>query len=382
MSVSNVLSCLHNQQNQLIESLYQSAVEPEYWNHFMQNLITALDARSARLLFMNQTADKVHTSLKVNIDDSFHQQYVDYYVNACPWRPELASKPAGRMYSTFLDFSCSQKKYRGTEFYNDWARLQGIEHGICGTVIQDGQATVQFLVQRTTGPGHFTYGETGFVNQNLLPHMRAAITLARQLQLKLQCSEAIEQARNHSPMPFVLLDQRLRVIYFSEASQDLLLKYGVRIQADRLVCDQPEAHDLLQHVMRKTLNGMKAQWQEVGGQTVVRNERGTLELMCLPLHPIVGEYSFWKQGMAVVFLNEQQSWMSLNRLWVQEKFNLTHTEFNLVEALINGVSLQAFADGQGSSIHTVRSQCKSVLRKTDCSRQAALMRVMLPYLSM
>ncbi len=382
MTANRVLSRLHQQRNQLIESIYQSAVQPKHWHHFMGSLINTLDGRSARLLFMNPVADQVRASFKVNIDDGFHQQYIDYYVNACPWRPELAGKPKGRMYSTFLDFSCSQKQFHGTEFYHDWARLQGIEHGICGTVTQDRQTTVQFLVQRTAEAGYFTHEETDFVNRQLLPHMRAALTLAEQLEVNQQRTEAIVQASNFSPMPFALLDRQLKISYLSATAQEILRRHDLKIQSDQLVCRQPHEHEQLRQLLRKTLNGMRNQWREVGGQMAVSSGQGILELMCFPLHPILEDHNFWKQGFVVLFLNEQRRRLSLNKLWVQEKFKITHAEISLVEALINGLSLQEFADSKSTSIHTVRSQCKSVLRKTDCPRQAALIRVMLPYLAM
>lgn len=380
-ATNKVLSRLHRRENQLIESIYQCAAEPAHWHHFMGSLVDSMDARSARMLFMNTAADRVHDSLTFNIDEAFHQQYTRYYVNACPWRPELAFKPKGRLYSTHLDFTCDQKQFRRTEFYGDWAHPQGIEHGICGTVTADRHATVQFLVQRTREPGHFTQAETEFVNRRLLPHMRAALKLMEELEAQRARTAAAAQAGTRSPMPFILLDQRAQVSHLSDSAHSILLKHGLSIQSGRLVCRHADDHERLQKLVRKTLDSLRGEWREAGGRLTLKSGHGALEVMCLPLHPGLRERHFWEREFAALFLNEPERRLALNKAWVQEKFQFTDAEFSLAEALVNGCSLQEFAEQQGTSIYTVRTQCKTVLRKAGCPRQPALNRILLPYLA-
>ena len=58
-------------------------------------------------------------------------------------------------------------------------------------------------------------------------------------------------------------------------------------------------------------------------------------------------------------------------------YRLTLAEAQLAQSLINGWSLQEFADRQGVSIHTARSQFKSAAAKVGVSRQADFVRVLL-----
>src|SRR5690606_4447766 len=129
----------------LLNQLYSSALDPGHWQHFLAELVNATDSRSARLLVLNKSANEVLHSTKVNIDDRDHRRYVENYVNTCPWRLELAQKPSGQLYSTFHDFSCRQRAFYQTEFFNDWARELDIHHGICGTVYQTEEYKVQLL---------------------------------------------------------------------------------------------------------------------------------------------------------------------------------------------------------------------------------------------
>jgi DNA-binding CsgD family transcriptional regulator len=58
-------------------------------------------------------------------------------------------------------------------------------------------------------------------------------------------------------------------------------------------------------------------------------------------------------------------------------YRLTPAEAKLVQALIQGLSPQEYAQHMDLSIHTVRSQFKTAAAKVGVSRQADLVRVVL-----
>lgn len=78
----------------LLEQLYRTPVDITQWQGFLAKLTDATSSRSARLLVMDKEAKRVHYSDKVNIDDDQHRDYVNHFVNLCPWRPELALQAA------------------------------------------------------------------------------------------------------------------------------------------------------------------------------------------------------------------------------------------------------------------------------------------------
>lgn len=57
---------------------------------------------------------------------------------------------------------------------------------------------------------------------------------------------------------------------------------------------------------------------------------------------------------------------------LQSLFNLTPAEAALAQRIGMGQSVEEIAQSHGRSVHTLRSQLKSVLAKTGCSRQAEL----------
>ena len=142
-------------QQTLLDRLYTAPFQTGGWKAFLAELVGGTQSRSARLLVLNQSADRVLSSVQTNTDARAYQAYVDHFVNLCPWRPELKKKTPGQLYSTYLDFSCDQKRFYRTEFFNDWARELDIHHGACGTVWRHDDLTIQLMLQRTGDQGHY-----------------------------------------------------------------------------------------------------------------------------------------------------------------------------------------------------------------------------------
>lgn len=378
--MSAVLKRLHGHHDHLLELIYHTAVDTRQWPVFMRRLVDLIDGRSARILFMDANASSVRNSFKVNIDDGYHQQYVDHFVNTCPWRPELAYKSKGRLYSTFLDFTCDQKGYHATEFYNDWAGPQGIEHGMLGTVAYRDNHTVQLLVQRTVEPGHFTRGEIAYVS-TLVPHIRRALELRRRLDAEQTKRSLAQQAAEARTLPFLLLDSQLRVTYVSDCAKTVLDRHSeLDLRNDRLFCSDPTLGVRLRQLLLDTAAADRGAWDKAGGSLLAPDKRArVLELIVYPLHPAYHGVFATGDAHVVVYLNDETMAHRLDRRLIRARFGLTSAETDLAESLINGVGLEEHAKRRRTSIHTVRTQSKSLLAKTGCSRQAQLPPKLFPY---
>lgn len=63
---------------------------------------------------------------------------------------------------------------------------------------------------------------------------------------------------------------------------------------------------------------------------------------------------------------------------IQELYRLTDAETQVLQALAAGKSVEEIADQRGNAPATVRTQLKALYRKTNTSRQAELLRLVLP----
>ena len=359
----------------LIESIYMTVDGPEGWTPLLRDLVAATASRSARLLVMNAEADKVFSSRKIHIDDHYHRQYTEHFVNKCPWRPELRRMPVGRLYSTYLHFSCPQPDFYRTEFFNDWARHQDIHHGICGTIYRDSSQTVQLLIQRTRDQGHYTEADTAFVNC-LVPHMQHSLMIAGQIARSRARAEAIAIAADSETLPFLLLDGALKVIYASPGAERIInlgslmvLKDGKPIIADDL------QNRRLQRLLRLCFSAAETRMFQTGGGrlAVPRPGRADGQLLVRPIHPDIALLAGEAGVYAAVYLYQPDAGIRIDQKRLRELYELSEAETRVAVAMVDNPDSEALAKRCGISLHTVRSHIKSLFAKTQTHNRAELM---------
>lgn len=366
-------------QTDLIESIYMTADDSGRWVALLHDLVTATASRSARLLVMNTEANLVTSSFKVNIDDHDHCQYADYYVNKCPWRPELRRMPPGRLYSSFLHFSCRQPDFYKSEFFNDWARQLDIHHGLCGTVYRDSRQTVQLLIQRTEGQGHYTEVDSSFVN-SLVPHMQQSFLVAEKLANSQARAQATAMAATGEALPFMLLDKNLRLVNCSPGAEHLLNE-NVLLQikdGKPSIKDERQNRHLLRLLRQCLIATETGDSQSLGG--TVRLQRvglPDLQLLVKPLHPgmrsLIGE----PNAFVVIYYYAPDAPVKLDPARLCEIFDLSSAEARVAIALVETPDSYDVARRCTISLHTVRSHIKSIFYKTQASNRAELMKFLL-----
>lgn len=372
MDDRQVLRRFSDHQPELLDKLYQAATDNERWTAFLNSLVSACGSRSARLLVMDRQAQTVLSSTKVNIDDCEHQAYVDYYVNRCPWRPELQTKPPGRFYNTAYDVSCTQEEFYRTEFYNDWARHLDIAHGLSGAIYTDSRYTVQLLIQRTRGQGFFEPRLANMVNQLLAPHIRQALHLSRTNFLQQELHLNAMAAAERSFMPFLLVDERSHALYQSPLAQRLIERWpGLSIERGRLHLAHPAHRARLRLALKMASDGTAVTQQALvltpeGCQTPIR-------LLVSPLLPGTPGDALWPDSRVLaVYLQDPTLHLDVDRELVAQLFGLTDAEARAAAGVSLGLDPKELAEQHQVSLHTVRTQLKSAMQKMGVRRQAEL----------
>ena len=375
-----VVKRLLKHHDQLVETIYHSAVEPLEWQTVLTKLVYVLDGRSALMLFLDGAANSLHASYAVNVDETYLHKYVEHYMNVSPCRPELRYKPKGRFYSSYLDFDHTRNPLERSEFYDGWARPQGIEHAIVGNVIATADCTVQLLVYRASAPGHFTREETAALN-HLFPFMQRALELQRVLEEEQQLREGMYEAKWRSYLPCILLNGRLEVVHVDEGATRLLETYrSLCIVGGKVLLRNDRLNRMLQRQLKACTSVPAGQWNAGGESVCLRDEGGQLELHTYPLHS-ASQGAFSDGGNFVaLYLNDPRAKYVLNERLVQDIFRLSPAELRLAEAICNGLTLEEFAKKNHTTLNTVRSQAKPLFAKTGVRRQAELPIRLLPYL--
>ena len=100
-----------------------------------------------------------------------------------------------------------------------------------------------------------------------------------------------------------------------------------------------------------------------------------LQVMVSPLP--VHSSPYGERSAAMLLISDPALSIPALQELLRNLYRLTLAEAQLAQALINGWTLQEFAERQGLSIHTARSQFKSAAVKVGVGRQADFVRVLL-----
>ncbi len=101
-----------------------------------------------------------------------------------------------------------------------------------------------------------------------------------------------------------------------------------------------------------------------------------LHLWGMPLH----EKSRTGQQLALLFLIDPDAAAAVPTPILQSVYGFTNAEGRLVEALLNGMTLEIFAARSHVSVNTARTHLKSIYRKTETNRQSDLIRLLAQFM--
>lgn len=341
----------------LLHALYATITQPSAWQEALSSLVQLTNSRSARLLILNQYANIVHDSIKHNIDDAFHQQYTDHFVNLCPWRPELADKNSGRLYSTFLDFSCEQSQFLQSEFFHEWAKPQDIHHGLCGTIFESGQTKVQLLIQRTESQGHYTREDQHYVNQLVVPHLVQTLQLHEKIAT-LRQAEALRALGVVAPGGLLLLNESGQIRYACPNGEFFVRQY-LATQNDQIIWERPTDQQHWQQLCQAATLTLQGHFSTVRPLPVAQSG---FQLRVTPIAREQQLLSDQLSGVCMAVLIQPISHIP----------SFSPREHQLATALAQGETLADYATRSLIGRETARSQLKSLFAKTGTNRQHEL----------
>jgi len=223
------------------------------------------------------------------------------------------------------------------------------------------------------------------VNRILLGHFKRAIQIAKRLiDLEAQ-HEGVVSLLDHLPIALFVVGQSAEILEANhQASRMLGDKRHFRSRAGKLVSASGRGTNKLHQAIRKVLGKEAPRKGNVMRQGLAVVLEGPDEQeasdfqedLMLFLSPISQNQPEEKPRVAV-FVSSR----SLQPLVIPEQvfhfYGLTAKERAVTTALVQGQSIKQIALKAKLSEHTVRSQVKSVLRKTGSARQTDLVRLML-----
>ena len=264
-----------------------------------------------------------------------------------------------------------------TEWHCDWLRPLDLFYTLAAVVEKRRHRSFNVTAVRSKRCGPYTADEELRL-QSLVPHLQTAFALHRRLHRAEALAHASLSVIESLPMGVVLLGEGACLLHANGRAHTLAQSSGLLCihERDGLHATQHADDQRLQAAMRAVVATPTGAPMHAGTSMRLRSLAGSeLHVMVAPL-PHWSE-PFGAHACGAIFISNPASALQSLEGVLRSLYGLTPAEARLAQGLVNGLSLQEYADQQSVSIHTVRSQFRTIATKAGVGRQTDFVRAVL-----
>jgi DNA-binding CsgD family transcriptional regulator len=359
----------------LVGMTYEAVLDESKWGAFLEAFARAAGSSSGYLR-STDLMNKVDVFVSIGYDPAMKTSYANHFIKLdyySTFYKAAAVNVVGHDQMTNL-VGISQSEQRRTEYYNDYIlRLGSHDHAMGVVLAREGHQTVQFATQRSRHVGE--YGEEELRLMNLLaPHVSRAVQIHRKISHVTAEKEWALGALDQLRMSVILTNASGTPLFANRAAELMLTEGdGINTHQGKLILSNPSETARFYKLIDDAAKG--APGTNRGGDMRI-TLRGSEYLQCLVM-PIPLEFTArWNIGLAsgcvAVFLSKPGG-LQLPPQRLAEQYGLTPAEGRLAAKLTALRSVEQASDELCISVHTARSQLKSIFAKTGVQSQSELL---------
>lgn len=362
----------------VIDKAYRATHEPSMWAEVVDGYARLLGSEKAALhaapvsgatpvIFAGQGIDLTPVIDKVHI-----------YGRQAPFAEraiELGLAPGVFIHDEVIP----REEMRKTDYYREYMRPTGCDQGLQALLRVDvvtRRAPVALTVARDRDEPSYGAEELRTARA-CFPHLRRAVLLTLDVNPAKMLDPAVEQAFDGFGTPCCLMGLDSRLVFANRRAVDLANEGVIALSGGALHCADKRADRLLSAAVASACGGDRRWSFRPGSETVLSMEgRAPVVAVVVPLGEANPILNVGPLRAAVYFLDcavREAKSDELSRL--RSLFGLTPAEAEITAGLVKGFSVAELARRRNVSLHTVRTQVKLILEKTQSPRQASLGRL-------
>ncbi len=364
--------------NALIGSLYDAVMAPSGFQPFIELLCEAFHVKSVSMVTRHVETQEVKGHWLFGLKQEWIESYALEYAREDLLAHHLTVAPIAFFYASNLDLP-HPERFAESRFYREWVQPQGVAYAAGGIVLREGSWLTQLILQRSERHPPFARSELDALDA-LVPHVQRAIQLRHRFAELQMGQNFLASSLDVLAMPTMLFDEYGRVVHANRSAATLLGgRSALWLEGGHLFArDDAVTRHLNLEVSNaiRTSRGVAA--HPVGTVPLPRRGQMPLMLMVAPLRLTASRSNLAPQpGAALLFAFDPDCAPAVGVDAVRTLLGLSAAEAQLAVALCSGMTLDDTARERGTSIHTIRTQLKSIFNKTGTRRQCELVSLLL-----
>ena len=364
----------------IVPEIYEATIDPSHWDYVVTMIAKLTRSKSACLYYKNKEMDIASTIAQFGLPEGERMSFNDQ----CDTLDNMFCR---KHTDTSVDPSCTQF-YPGSngvmqndsELYVDWMKPHDIYHVGGAQLVNTPSHKAGIAILRDEKAGVWTDGELRVIDE-ILPHLRRALNIhAEFTHLRLK-QDALLKGLDRLVIGLILYDSNAKPVYINPTALAIIDGHpGMQLQKGDLFLTNSEDEKGLRKAILDTAGiDPDDSWKQSVAIGITHPDvEAPLPLLITPMHANLITSDLDYDGAKVaVFLSDPNMQQPISIENLVSVYNVTPSEAQVAISLANGHSIDEIAEISCHSAHTIRSQLKSVFRKTGVSRQSDLIKLLL-----
>jgi len=266
------------------------------------------------------------------------------------------------------------------DIYHRWAKPNHIHH-VAGSRFLDSEThEAGVVIMRDEESGAWEDGELRVIDE-IIPHLKRALNIYSEFaHLRLK-RDALLSGLDRLVVGLIIYDKDAHPLYINPTARSIIERHpSLKFQKNgMLLCDSEEARKLHQAIIDTAEIHPEDSWRQSVSIGITHPDMSMpmpLLVTAIQTDMISPELDY--QGARVaVFLSDPEIEQPISAESLINVYGLTKSEAQVAISIANGNSIEEIAKRSSHSVHTIRSQLKSVFSKTGVSRQSELIKLLL-----
>jgi DNA-binding CsgD family transcriptional regulator/PAS domain-containing protein len=364
----------------IVPEIYEATIDPNHWDYVVSMIAKLTKSNSACLYYKNKGMEIASTIAQYGLPDAERLNFREQCDSLDDMFSTRGSNGSEELHCTQFYPGSNGVMPNDSKLYEQWMKPNGIYH-VGGTQFVDTDThRAGIAILRDKMAGEWSDGELRVIDE-VLPHLKRALNIYSEFtHLRLK-QDALLKGLDRLVIGLILYDHNGKTVYINPTAQAIIEQHpALRLQDGDLFLTNPEDEKALRKTISDTAQiDPDDSWKQSVAIGITHPDVASpLPILVTPMHAHLITSDLDYDGARVaVFLSDPNLQQPISIDSPMSVYKLTPSEAQVSISLANGHIIDEIAKQSNHSAHTIRSQLKSVFRKTGVSRQSELVKLLL-----
>ena len=365
----------------LISEIYEATVNTGHWDYVLEMIARLTESKSACLYYQDKDLGIANTVAQLGCPADLMPDYKRQCATLDSLFDEaLTGSETEDILYQVLSRDGDNAIDIESDFYKNWLKPQGAYHLGRVQFLDNNahKASIAILRDRVAGVWH--EGDIRIIHE-IVPHLRRALDIHAEFSRLRMQQDALMKGLDRLVIGLILYDRNAHAVYINPTAKAIIRSHpALTLNDGELILNATDENENLHQTILDTARvDPEDSWKQSVAIGITHPDVvAPLPLLVTPMHAhrLTSELSY-EGASAAVFLSDPNLQQPISVPNLVSVYGLSPSEAQVAISMANGHSIEEIANSSNHSVHTIRSQLKSIFRKTGVTRQSELIKLLL-----